>query len=65
MDRQETIKEINRKIEEEIKSLQDIIAEQKKHSSEAEEAMLDMVKEIVGKIKGEIEVEKKNSHFPN
>lgn len=60
MDRDETIKGSARKIAEEVKALQEVLIEQKKLSSESEEAMLDMVKDIISKIKNEIEIERKN-----
>ena len=48
-----------KKIGEDIQKLNEAVLEQKKTAGEAEEALLDMVKEMISRIKGEIEGEKK------
>lgn len=58
-EREEFTRNVTKKVTEDVKQLNETMAAEKKASSETEEALLDMVKEIVNKIKGEIDGEKK------
>lgn len=60
IEREEFNNEIVKRISEDIQKLHDLMAEQKKNTTESEEALLDMVKEMVNRIKGEIENEKRD-----
>ena len=59
IEREEFSQNVSKKISEDVKGLQEVMEGEKKASAETEEALLDMVKEIVNKIKGEIDNEKK------
>lgn len=48
------------KIDEEIERLSELITNEKKAKEETEEAILEMLRDMVNKIKGEIENEKKD-----
>jgi uncharacterized spore protein YtfJ len=59
LEREEFTHNVTKKTAEDVKLLNELMAAEKKASAEIEEALLDMVKEIVNKIKGEIDGEKK------
>lgn len=59
LDREEFTHNVTKRTAEDVKQLNEAMAVEKKAAAETEEALLDMVKEIVNKIKGEIDGEKK------
>jgi len=59
LEREEFTHKVTKKTAEDIKLLNELMSMEKKASTETEEALLEMVKEIVNKIKEEIDGEKK------
>lgn len=59
IEREDFTQNLGKKISDDVKVLQEAMEGEKKASAETEEALLDMVKEIVNKIKLEIDSEKR------